>query len=157
MTGGGGVDKLIVDWSRQDTGTGMTGGYNSGSNFDGTFVRNYSSAATPLDRVTFSGISTLQVLGTIKDDTVYGGGGDDLIITGSGNDLIYGGGKGVYPLIDAGQRLGTGLGADRILAGDGSDRVVYGTNENRGFDKNIILDNGQTSFRALLSRRRQGH
>ncbi len=146
VTGGGGVDKLIVDWSRQDTGTGMTGGYNSGSNFDGTFVRNYSSAATPLDSVTFSGISNLQILGTIKDDTVYGGGGDDLIITGSGNDLIYGGGRGVYPIIDAGQRLGTQVGADRILAGDGSDRVIYGTNENRGFSKDIILGNDQTSF-----------
>ncbi len=146
VTGGGGIDKLIVDWSRDDTGTGMTGGYNSGSNFDGTFVRNFSSAATPLDRVTFTGISTLQVLGTMKDDTVYGGGGDDLIITGSGNDLIYGGGKGVYPQIDAGQRLGTGLGADRILAGDGSDLVVYGTNENRAFAKDITLDYGQPSF-----------
>ncbi|MDJ0618658.1 MAG: hypothetical protein QNJ63_18260 [Calothrix sp. MO_192.B10] len=126
-----GSDRLIIDYSRNDIGTGITGGYNNGSAENGFLFRNTSNEANILDAVNFSGIEKIKVIGTIKDDEIYGGAGNDLIQVGAGNDTIYG-----------------GRGSNFILADDGDDIVVDQTDINRQFseffgDNFIVLNGGR--------------
>ncbi len=107
---GGGTndsDLLIVDYSRGDTGGGVTGGFdNAGA---GSFVRPTRDGSATLDSIIFAEIERLYVIGTIKDDTITGGYDDDTIFTGNGADIIL-----------------AGAGEDNVDAGDGNDDVVYG-------------------------------
>jgi hypothetical protein len=107
---GGGTndsDLLIVDYSRGDTGGGVTGGFNGAGS--GSFVRPTRDGSATLDSIIFAEIERLYVIGTIKDDTITGGYDDDTIYTGNGADQIL-----------------AGAGEDTVDAGDGNDDVVYG-------------------------------
>ena len=113
-----GSDRLIIDYSRDDVGTGIRGGYNLGSAIGGFLSRNTKDGNSLKDAVSFENIEEIQVIGTFKDDEIYGGVGNDEINSGGGNDTIYG-----------------GKGRNIIRAGDGDDVVVEQTNINRKFDE----------------------
>ncbi len=129
-----GSDRLIIDYSRDDVGTGVRGGYNLGSAASGFLSRNINDNTRIKDAVSFKDIEEIKIIGTIKNDEIYGGAGDDVILTGAGNDIIYG-----------------GKGRNNIRAGDGDDVVVDQTNFSRqlgGFDiisnnNSILLDGGR--------------
>jgi Ca2+-binding RTX toxin-like protein len=115
--GGGGGDRLILDYSLNDIGTGISGGYVpiapsfptniTPINGVGSFTRRTSNGSAILDQVSFSNIESLKIIGTTQNDSIRSGEGDDIIVTGAGDDYIYG-----------------GLGSNRIYAGDGDDTVV---------------------------------
>jgi Ca2+-binding RTX toxin-like protein len=106
------IDRLIVDYSRKDTGTGIVGGITQGELEQGTFERTRGDGST--DQVTFSNIEAIKLIGTIHDDEIYGGKGDDVLLAGAGDDTIYG-----------------GFGSNTILADDGDDVVVDQSDLNR--------------------------
>lgn len=110
----GGIDRLVVDYSRGDVGSGITGGYFSGALGAGNFVRPASASADRLDAIDFFNIEALTVIATQKNDVLYGGAGDDFLIGEAGNDYIL-----------------AGTGADVVLAGSGNDFVGIGTDANR--------------------------
>jgi Ca2+-binding RTX toxin-like protein len=86
--GGSGLDRLIVDYSVSDTGTGMT--FN-GSSLYGTASRNITSTNSAfLDRIVFTGIEQFTVIGTTKNDVITGAANKDIINAGAGNDTITG-------------------------------------------------------------------
>jgi Ca2+-binding RTX toxin-like protein len=126
VNGGDGVDRLIVDYSREDVGVGMTGGYDLGSTITGSFNRNNSSNTSSIDAIQFISIERLKVIGTTKADSINGGAGDDIIATGAGDDTIYG-----------------GRGKNYILADDGNDFVVDQNNSDQ------ILGRFSNSFSVL--------
>ena len=108
--GGVGTDSLLIDYSRNDVGRGLIGGFDLGSLSDGRFSRAEANGQAQRDGVDFEGIERLDIVGTSKDDIVFGGAGDDLIVTGRGNDMIF-----------------AGTGNDRVIAGRGNDYVVSGS------------------------------
>lgn len=115
VAGGDGVDTLVMDYSRDDRGAGLSGGFSMGSLTDGLFSRKQSGSFTvDLDRVRFTGMDQLDVLGTIRGDQVYGGALADRIFTGDGNDFIT-----------------TGKGNDVVDAGTGNDNVTSGSDADR--------------------------
>ncbi len=114
VSGLAGIDTLLVDYSIQDSGKGLVGGFDVGSLTSGSFSRAQATSAAQLDGVIFDTIERLTVYGTAKADTVFGGQGDDLIYGGKGNDVLFG-----------------GTGNDRIFAGSGDDLVVWGTDATR--------------------------
>ena len=114
VSGGFGVDTLVLDYSRGGNQKGVTGGYTLGSGTDGSFTREENASATQRDGVIFDGIERLKVTGTAHNDVIFAGLGNDFITTGSGDDLIF-----------------AGLGVDRVFAGKGNDIVVSGTDLNR--------------------------
>lgn len=120
VDGGEGQDRLFIDYSSDDIGTGMDGGYFLGSTNAGFFLRRTSDNLNDLDAVSFTNIEQLNVIGTIKNDIIYGGSGDDYILAGAGNDTIYG-----------------GRGSNTILADDGDDFVIDQSDINRSLT-NVI-------------------
>jgi Ca2+-binding RTX toxin-like protein len=104
-----GRDRLIVDYSSNDIGTGITGGFAIGSASSGFLSRNKTpdDGGGTLDAVSFSNIERLYVVGTIQDDLIRGGADDDILLPGAGDDTIYG-----------------GRGNNRILADEGNDVVI---------------------------------
>lgn len=111
---GNGIDHLIVDYSVDDTGSGMR--FNGGSGF-GTASRTVSPTNTTiLDRVEFTGVEQFTVIGTSKNDTIYTVAGNDIINAGAGNDLIRGGAGGDI--------LTGGLGADTFQYQSYSDSLL---------------------------------
>jgi Ca2+-binding RTX toxin-like protein len=114
VIGGGGTDTLVIDYSQQDFGQGLIGGFDFGSSDTGSFRRLDFSGTSVLDGVNFSQIEALRVIGTIKDDQIFAGAGNDTIATGGGDDLIF-----------------AGTGSDRVFAQEGDDTVWYGTDANR--------------------------
>jgi VCBS repeat-containing protein len=134
VDGGAGQDRLFIDYSSEDTGTGLDGGYFLGSTDAGLFLRLTSDNLNVLDAAAFTSIERLNVIGTIKDDTIYGGGGDDVLLPGSGNDTVYG-----------------GRGSNDIQAGDGNDVVIDQNDINRSLGNDlgqpdnsyIVLDGGR--------------
>ncbi len=134
VDGGAGQDRLFIDYSSDDTGTGMDGGYFLGSNNAGFFVRRTIDNLRDLDAVAFANIEQLNVIGTIKNDIIYGGSGNDVLLAGAGNDTIYG-----------------GRGSNTVRAEDGDDFVVDQSDINRSLDNSlgqpadsfIVLDGGR--------------
>jgi Ca2+-binding RTX toxin-like protein len=120
VDGGLGKDRLLIDYSREDFYTGISGGYNLGSDQAGSLGRIDTNTFTIFDAVTFTGIEELEVRGTSKNDVVYGGAGNDYILSGAGNDTIYG-----------------GRGSNTILADDGDDFVVDQSDANRNLSGEI--------------------
>ena len=114
VSGGAGIDTLVLDYSRGGNQKGVTGGYNLGSASDGSFTRQENASATQRDGVVFDSIERLKVTGTAHNDVIFSGSGNDFITTGSGDDLVF-----------------AGLGVDRVFAGKGNDIVVSGTDLNR--------------------------
>jgi Ca2+-binding RTX toxin-like protein len=109
VDGGSGNDRLIIDYSSNDIGTGITGGFAIGSASSGSLSRNKTpdDGGGTLDAVSFSNIERLYVVGTIQDDLIRGGADDDILLPGAGNDTIYG-----------------GRGNNRILTDEGNDVVI---------------------------------
>ncbi|MEH2257821.1 calcium-binding protein [Nostoc sp.] len=89
VDGRGGTDTLLVDYSIDDYGEGIEGGFNTGN------IKHYAdiSKTTLLDQVTFLNIESLVVAGTIRDDSIVGGVGDDTLRMSDGNDFVDGGGS----------------------------------------------------------------
>jgi Ca2+-binding RTX toxin-like protein len=89
VNGGGGRDRLTLNYSIDDTGTGMIGGFTGlGS---GQISRNTNTGSVK-DRVTFIQIERLVITGTFKDDQIVGSSEDDILAMGLGNDVVEGGG-----------------------------------------------------------------
>lgn len=124
-------DRLLIDYSRNDFGTGITGGFDLNTFASGFLARNKSDGSGILDAVSYIEIERLRLIGTIQNDEIFGGPKDDVLLTGAGNDVIHG-----------------GLGSNRIQADDGNDVVIDQGNINRNFDGTpgnslINLDGGQ--------------
>ena len=107
VNGGNGNDQLTLDYSANDIGTGMSGGFQNTATGSGFFSRNTSNGSHFQDAVSFTNIERLFIIGTIKSDQIIGGSNDDVLLPGAGNDTIYG-----------------GRGNDNIQAEDGNDFVV---------------------------------
>jgi Ca2+-binding RTX toxin-like protein len=122
VDGGLGNDRLVVDYSRGDSGTGVVGGYRFGSDHTGFLGRNTINNNALLDGVGFVNIEVLEIRGTTKGDTLYGGKGDDLLLPGAGNDYIFG-----------------GYGSNTILADDGNDIVI----DQSDLNQSISNENGK--------------
>lgn len=126
--GGDGIDRLIVDYSVGDTGTGMRF---VGSSSYGHAIRQVSSTNnTRLDFVGFHDIEEFTIIGTTKDDTINTVGGNDIINGGAGNDTINGGAGN--------DTINGGAGNDIIDGGVGNDAMTGGT----GNDTYIVDNNG---------------
>ena len=91
--GGVGFDRLILDYSVDDTGGGMSLYFDPRGYGIGTAQR---VGATPnsrwLDQIQFSEIETVTVTGTSKDDTIVTHFGSHTIRAGAGNDFVKGNG-----------------------------------------------------------------
>ncbi len=121
--GGDGIDRLIVDYSVGDTGTGMRF---VGSSTYGYAIREVSNTdSTRLDFIGFHNIEQFTVIGTSKDDTINtvagndsinGGAGNDIINTAAGNDTINGG--------TGNDAIDGGAGNDRMTGGTGNDTYI---------------------------------
>ena len=104
--GGTGIDRLIVDYSVGDTGTGMI--------FDANCpwvkaYRNVSSTnSTRLDSLNFRNIEEFTVIGTSKNDSIKTDAGNDIVNAGAGNDIITG-----------------NAGGDTLTGGTGVDTYKY--------------------------------
>ncbi|WP_013334310.1 calcium-binding protein [Gloeothece verrucosa] len=88
VDGRGGTDTLLVDYSIDDYGEGIEGGFNTGD------IKHYadSSKTSVLDQVGFTNIESLSVAGTIRNDSIIGGSGNDVLRMSDGNDFVDGGG-----------------------------------------------------------------
>ncbi|PSF32952.1 hypothetical protein C7H19_21165, partial [Aphanothece hegewaldii CCALA 016] len=116
VSGGAGDDLLIIDYSVGDTGKAVyLYAYNDTEGFYGAAYRYNSNNSAYLDYISFDGINRLQVTGTSKNDTLYGGAGNDTLVGGLGNDNIDGG-AGNDSLVG-------GDGNDSISSGDGNDSI----------------------------------
>lgn len=115
--GGDGIDRLIVDYSVGDTGTGMRF---VGSSTYGFAIRQVSSTNnTRLDFIGFHDIEEFTVTGTSKDDTINTVSGNDIINGGAGNDTIN--------TAAGNDTIDGGAGNDTIDGGAGNDRMTGGT------------------------------
>jgi len=86
----------------------------------------------------FAGASgDLSVVGTIRDDTIYGGGGNNKLFGGQGNDVLHGG-DGVDMLYGEGgnDTLDGGAGNDHLEGGTGNDVYLFG----RGDGQDLIYN-----------------
>ena len=146
--GDSGDDLLVLDYSVDDTGTGMS--LDASSSYYGAQGYGYRYTATNstvfLDRIYFKDIDRFSITGTSQNDTITTWSGNDSINAGAGNDRINGGG-----------------GDDILTGGTGADRFVYDTgstftSSNVGVDTitdfvintdKIVLD--KTTFTALTS------
>jgi Ca2+-binding RTX toxin-like protein len=118
VDGGGGTDTLFINYlDHGDFGTGLVGGFSKGSVSSGHIQRDVLGGGSPLDVVDFSAIDKLIVLGTFRDDQIFGGLQGDVIIAGGGDDLIY-----------------AGIGADHVEGQEGNDTVWAGT----GIDQELL-------------------
>lgn len=110
------LDLLILDYSVEDTGTGILAEI-KGPYFGtftatqgGRFYRNVSETnSTLLDEVVFENFEHFDITGTSKSDRLIGGDGTDTLRGQDGNDTVY-----------------SGLGDDFIAGGDGDDRLADG-------------------------------
>ncbi len=114
VDGGTNIDTLVVNYGEKDYANGVSGGFNAGSSSAGAFARSPLLGTDPVDRVNFSSIERLEIIGTAKSDILIGGADNDIISTNGGVDLIY-----------------TGMGFDRVNAGADSDIVMVGTDLQR--------------------------
>jgi Ca2+-binding RTX toxin-like protein len=84
IDGGAGNDLLIVDYSVSDDGGAMNGGGKGDTGGLGRFNRFGAAGQSDVDNMDFTNIERLQVTGTSKNDTIWGGNGDDTINGGAG-------------------------------------------------------------------------
>jgi len=121
VDGGGGIDRLTVNYSLNDYGTsGVSGGFNDLKS--GSLRRDLDNLDITLrSQIDFTDIERLFVIGTSQSDTLVGGNFNegDIFFTGAGDDTIDG-----------------GLGADFIYADDGND-VVFDQMVNKKFGSNL--------------------
>ena len=89
--GGAGFDRLILDYSVDDTGGGMSLYFDPRGYGIGTAQRVGATYNSPwLDKIQFSEIETITVTGTSKDDTIVTHFGSHIIRAGAGNDFVKG-------------------------------------------------------------------
>ena len=131
VDGGAGFNTLYLDYSRGDYGEGMDGGFSGGAS--GIITRTVAGSSQILDRVLFTNIDRLVMIGTHKDDTVQSGDAADLLYAAGGDDEIDGGGGNDYINTEDGNDNVDGeAGADDIYSGAGDDTV------NGGFGTDFI-------------------
>jgi Ca2+-binding RTX toxin-like protein len=130
---GGGIsiipdfDTLRVDYSIDDRGTGLEGGFTGAGS--GSIVRyTDGSKTTVLDRVSFINIERLNVAGTTSNDSIVGGSFDDYLSTSDGND-----------------RVDAGLGNDSLYGGYGIDTLIK---DFTGVNADIVLESFSTTTEA---------
>jgi len=113
VDGGDGFNRLTLNFSVDDSSEygGLYGGFGT---VDGQYIDREKKSFTldgkePFfrDRVEFTNIQRLYIIGTSQNDTLFGGSYGDVLLTGAGNDTIYG-----------------GFGNDIINADDGNDVVI---------------------------------
>ncbi|MBK1657032.1 choice-of-anchor L domain-containing protein [Paracraurococcus ruber] len=112
VDGLGGNDRMFIDYSVEDTGGGLFGGYSTSFLAPGFIVRGRGDGL--FDAVVFSNIESLSVVGTRVADQVFAGSGDDVVVTQDGDDFVL-----------------AGTGSDQVLAGAGNDTVGSGTTLSR--------------------------
>jgi Ca2+-binding RTX toxin-like protein len=134
VDGGGGNDLLTLDYSFNDFGTGLFGGFTGSYIGFGPglgFFRKTSDGNRFQDAVAFSNIEHLKIIGTIQDDEIYGGAGDDILLPGAGDDVIYGGdGNNTIYGDDDDDYLVAGSGNDTLTGGVGNDTIYGGLGSN---------------------------
>lgn len=132
--GGTGNDLLTLNYSFNDIGTGLFGGFTGSYIGFGSglgFFRKTSDESRFLDAVAFSNIEHLKIIGTIQDDEIYGGAGNDTLLPGDGNDTVYGGdGNNTIYGDDDNDYLVSGNGNDTLSGGAGNDTVHGGLGSN---------------------------
>lgn len=121
--GGDGIDRLILDYSDGDTGSGLI--FNGGTQFGSAFRNVSSTSSTRLDSIFFDHVEEFTVTGTSKNDTITTYGGNDIINGGAGNDTIRtGAGNDVIDGGDGNDILDGGVGNDKLFGGKGSDTYI---------------------------------
>jgi Ca2+-binding RTX toxin-like protein len=131
VDGGGAIfpdfDILRVDYSIDDRGTGLEGGFTAAGS--GAIVR-YTDAGkgTVLDRVSFINIERLYVAGTTSNDSIVGSLFDDYLSMSDGNDRVNG-----------------GLGNDTLYGGYGIDTLIK---DFTGANADIVLESFSTTTEA---------
>ncbi|GAB4460482.1 MAG: hypothetical protein OHK0037_07820 [Elainellaceae cyanobacterium] len=126
VSGVSGNDVLVVDYSINDVGTGITGGFQGDTS--GFLFRNTADNARTLDAIAFDTISRLRLTGTIKNDSVRGGLGNDILVLGAGNDTADGSSGSDFLRGNEGDDLLIGgPGGDVLDGGDGWDIASYRT------------------------------
>ncbi len=154
------VDSLKVDYSIDDRGTGLEGGF---SGFGSGEIKRYTdnTKTTILDRVTFINIERLEVAGTTSNDFIIGGSlndylsmsdGDDRVDGGKGNDTLFGG-YGIDTLV----KDFSGVTVDIVL--ESLSITTEASNETKSFAgtivsgfeiyENIITDSGNDTITQL--------
>jgi len=106
--GGDGIDRLILDYSIGDTGTGII--FAGGSQFGSANRRISTSNSTYLDSIYFDHIEQFTVTGTSKDDKIDLYTKDSVIKAGAGNDEV----NVVYSIIGNIGNLDGGAGFDSL-------------------------------------------
>ncbi len=138
VRGGNGSDRLILDYSAGDTGTGMR--FNAGKSSGSAYRSVSSTDSTRLDDIFFSRIEHFTVIGTSKDDSITtyaigndvinAGAGNDSIKAGAGDDNINGGaGNDTIDGDSGNDTLLGGNGEDILMGGSGNDVLTGGDNK----------------------------
>ncbi|MBT9316459.1 choice-of-anchor L domain-containing protein [Leptothoe spongobia] len=120
-------DLLILDFSDEDTGSGLVPEIASLNASLGGIYRRYANSTdlTPVDQITFSQIERFQITGTQNADILIGGQQEDQLEGQAGNDQIFGHRGDDNLFGDAGSDLLVGnLGDDTLTGGSGNDILV---------------------------------
>lgn len=131
----GGDDLLIVDYSVEDIGTGLTMEVPSFSASNGGRVyRNTNGGEALLDEVQFDDFERFQVTGTSKNDVMYGGYDEDIFIGNEGDDFVFAswGDDQVYGE-EGNDQLWGGRGDDAVFGGEGDDVIIENLDINDNF------------------------
>lgn len=143
-----GDDLLILDYSVDDTGTGMTLDTSSDSfGAEGYGYRYTTTNSTVyLDRIYFEDINRFAITGTSKNDYINPSTGNDTINAGAGNDTVTNGGGG-YDILDG------GTGNDRLLLNlFNSSSSITISNPNLGIDiRRVVVRVISTTFTSKTS------
>jgi Ca2+-binding RTX toxin-like protein len=151
VRGGKGSDRLILDYSAGDTGTGMR--FNAGRSSGSAYRSVSSTDSTRLDDIFFSRIEHFTVIGTSKDDsiTTYAV-GNDIINAGAGNDTIKAGAGDDNINGGAGNdTIDGGAGNDTLLGGNGEDSLIGGSGDDiltGGANKDSFLYENSYAFKS---------
>ena len=114
--GSNNVDRLVIDYSAQNTNKGIESSLNVDTN-GGWYGNFYVDGNT---RVDYSSVETFQITGTAYDDSIYTGDGNDTVAGGAGFDYIR-----------------TGGGVDTLDGGTGIDGVARNMT---GASYNIVVN-----------------
>jgi Ca2+-binding RTX toxin-like protein len=126
VIGGAGDDLLILDYSAEDTGSGMSFSISTATGYSdvsGSASR-LSTTGTALDSITFSDINRFQITGTSQAETITTAIGNDTIDGGAGNDTLDGSWGNDSLIGGAGNdHLDGNFGSDTLDGGDGDDII----------------------------------
>ncbi|PST21978.1 calcium-binding protein [Mesorhizobium plurifarium] len=151
VTGGAGVDTLVVDLSSVSSDVRFSGEHGHG-------IIGYNTANW--EHIFFNRIERLVLTTGSGNDRIFGAATDDIISTGAGNDIVgpYGvdGDDGTSMLGDDAIDTGSGgdiindtVGANRIFAGDHNDIIITTLSSavidgGSGWDRLSMFDEGRT-------------